>query len=127
MSSPFNVSGVAPILPVADVEAAVASYEKLGFKGRLYTPPAPGQRPIYGFLEREGVHFHLALTDGLDPHRNMSAVYIYVEDPDALFREWRAAAPEGCLEPPEDREWGVREMTYVDRDGNLLRIGRILA
>jgi catechol 2,3-dioxygenase-like lactoylglutathione lyase family enzyme len=73
------------------------------------------------------VHFHLALTANLDPDRNMFAVYLYVDDPDALFREWSAASPEGCLEPPEDRDWGMREMTYTDPDGNLLRIGRVIA
>ena len=35
-------------------------------------------------------------------------------------------AHEGRLEEPEDREWGMREMTYSDPDGNLLRIGRFL-
>ena len=125
MSNVCAFNYAAAILPVRDVEAAVARYQSLGFKGRVYRP-AKDEAAIYGFLERSGVHFHLALTDDLDPHRTTSAVYLYVDDPDALFREWNAASVDGCLEPPEDRDWGMREMTYVDPDGNLLRIGRLL-
>jgi catechol 2,3-dioxygenase-like lactoylglutathione lyase family enzyme len=117
---------VAAILPVRDVGAALAHYRKLGFTTRRYDKAAPDQPPLYGFLRRDTIHLHLALSPELDPHRNTSAVYLYVDDPDALFREWSAAGPEGCLEGPEDREWGMREMTYVDPDGNLLRIGRYL-
>ena len=113
-------------LPVADVAASIARYERLRFKGRLYGGTEPRVRPIYGYFERQGVHFHLALTADLDPHRNMCAVYFYVDDPDALFRDWSAASHEGRLEPPEDREWGMRKITYTDPDGNLLRIGRLL-
>jgi uncharacterized glyoxalase superfamily protein PhnB len=126
MSNAWVVQTVAPILPVRDVRAALTRYEKLGFTGRIYRNP-PGDEPlIYGFLRRADAHLHLALKTDLDPETNTCAVYLYVDDPDAVFREWSAAFPGGCLEPPEDREWGMREMTYVDPDGNLLRIGRIL-
>ena len=126
MGASWSITRTAPILPVRDISVALAQYEKLGFNGRKYTPPGPDAIPIYGFLERDGLQFHLALSEELDPHRNSTAVYTYVDDPDALFREWDLAAPAGCLEPPEDREWLMREMTYVDPDGNLLRIGRPL-
>jgi catechol 2,3-dioxygenase-like lactoylglutathione lyase family enzyme len=117
---------LAAILPVRDVRAALASYEKLGFTTRIHAQASPDAPPIYGFLSRDAIRLHLARTADLDPHTNTSAIYLYVDDPDALFREWSAAAPAGCLEPPEDRDWGMREMTYVDPDGNLLRIGRYL-
>ena len=116
----------AAILPVKDVAAAVARYTQLGFKGRLYGGALPEGRAIYGFLERDGINLHLALVPDLDPKANTSAVYLYVDDPDALYAEWRAVKPEGRLDKPEDKEWGVREMTYSDPDGNLLRIGRLL-
>jgi len=114
----------AAILPVKDVAAAVARYTKLGFKGRLYEG-ADG-RPIYGFLERDGINLHVTLTPNLDAKENTSAVYLYVDDPDALYNEWNAVTPEGRLAKPEDRKWGMREMSYSDPDGNLLRIGREL-
>lgn len=123
----WTIQTLAPILPVRDVRAALTRYTALGFTPRVYGDPAPDQPLIYGFLSRDGMHLHLALATTLDPHANTSAVYFYVDDPDALYAEWQAAAPAGCLEPPEDREWGMREMTYIDPDGNLLRIGRLLA
>lgn len=125
MSNVCTFNYAAAILPVSDVEAAVVRYTALGFKGRVYRREED-QVAIYGFLERSGVHFHLALTTDLDPHRTTSAVYLYVDDPDALFQEWSGVSFDGCVEPPEDRDWGMREMTYVDPDGNLLRIGRPL-
>ena len=47
-------------------------------------------------------------------------------DPDALYAEWSEAPHLGRLTKPEDKEWGMREMTYSDPDGNLLRIGRLV-
>lgn len=116
----------AAILHVRDVVAALTLYTRLGFEGRLYAHPPPDGRAIYAFLKRDGIHLHLALVSNLDPEANTSAVYLYVDDPDALYAEWSAVAPAGLLHKPEDKPWGVREMTYSDPDGNLLRIGRRL-
>jgi catechol 2,3-dioxygenase-like lactoylglutathione lyase family enzyme len=117
---------VAPILPVRDIAVAVAGYEQLGFKSFVYRERTPDGRPFYAFLERNDVHLHLSLADNLDPHTNASAVYIYVDDPDGLFAGWNHAAVQGELRAPEDKPWGMREMSYADPDGNLLRIGRRL-
>ena len=126
MAAEWTLRSAAAILPVRDVRASLARYQKLGFTPRIYGNPSADEAVIYGFLHRDEGDLHLALTGDLDPHANQSAVYLYVDDPDALFREWSAAGVEGCLKPPADREWGMREMSYVDPDGNLLRIGRLL-
>ena len=117
---------VAPILPVKDVDAAAARYARLGFKIHLYQERLEDGRAFYGFLHRDEIAMHLALAEDLVPARSATAVYIYVDDPDALYAEWSAVADVGTLVAPEDKPWGVREMTYSDPDGNLLRIGRIL-
>ena len=117
----------AAILPVRDITAAVGLYTKLGFSAHVWDGGfTEDGRPIYAILKRDGIDLHLSLSSNLDPHHNLSAVYLYVEDPDAVYREWSAVVSGSELERPEDRDWGVREMTYVDPDGNLLRIGRIL-
>jgi catechol 2,3-dioxygenase-like lactoylglutathione lyase family enzyme len=126
MAATWTLQRAAAILPVRDVRASLARYEKLGFTPRIYGDPSADERLIYGFLHRDEGDLHLALTDNLDPHENQSAVYLYVDDPDALFRQWSEAGVDGSLNPPADRDWGMREMTYVDPDGNLLRIGRLL-
>ena len=116
----------AAILPVRDVAAAVGRYSALGFEARFYERRQQDGRPIYGFLKRGRIELHLALVPKLDPTANTSAVYFYVDDPDALYAEWSEAPHLGRLTKPEDKEWGMREMTYSDPDGNLLRIGRLV-
>jgi catechol 2,3-dioxygenase-like lactoylglutathione lyase family enzyme len=116
----------AVILPVTDVAAAVDRYTRLGFTGRIYRERTPDDKPFYAFLRRDGVDIHLALMSDLDPLANTSAVYLYVDEPDALYAEWSALKPDGELRKPEDTTWGMREMSYSDPDGNLLRIGRRL-
>lgn len=126
MAGEWVLQRAAAMLQARDVRASLSRYERLGFVARAYGDSASGAEPIYGYLHRDEGDLHLALTRDLDPAANGSSVYLYVDDPDALFREWSAAGVEGCLNPPADREWGMREMSYVDPDGNLLRIGRRL-
>ena len=123
----MKFTNVAPILPVRDVAAALARYRRFGFDGALYGETTDEGRPFYAFIWRDPINLHLTLVPDLDPHANTSAAYLYVDDPDALFAEWSAAAVDGELRQPEDTSWGMREMSYGDPDGNLLRIGRRLA
>ncbi len=122
----MKFEGIAAILPVRDVSAALGHYKALGFGGDAYNERDPEGRPFYAFLWRDDIKLHLTLAPTLDPHSNTSCVYLYVDDPDALYEEWRATAPSGELRAPEDTDWGMREMSYSDPDGNLLRIGRRL-
>ena len=119
-----NCRKAVPILPVRDVRVALKRYEALGFKTEVYE--APDGTAIYGFVQREGLDLHVTVVKDLDPLKNTSAVYFYVNDPDVLYAEWTAAGIEGRLSPPEPRPWGMREMSYSDPDGNLLRIGSFL-
>jgi hypothetical protein len=112
----------APVLPVKDVAAALAHYEKLGFTARRYAED-DGRGPVYGFLERGPVELHLARVLDLDPKTNTSAVYLYVDDADALLAAWRAAGVGGRFADAVDTPYGLREGAHVDVDGNLLRVG----
>jgi hypothetical protein len=113
---------VAPVFPVRSVTAAIAHYRKLGFEVDAYGETAAGE-PIYAFAKRGAIELHLARTPTLDPHANTSACYVYVDDADALFAAWEAADAGGRLRQPVDTPYALRELTYVDPDGNLLRIG----
>ncbi len=110
------------MLPVSDLAAALEHYRRLGFAVRAYEGDAE-----YGYAEREAVHLHLAGARGLDPATTTSAVYLYVDDADALHDEWTAAGVGGRLLSPVDTEYGLREGAHVDPDGNLLRYGSPLA
>jgi len=114
---------VAPVFPVRNVTAALQHYRQLGFEAHAYEEAGTEDDPIYGFLERSGIHIHLARVSDLDPSTNTSACYLYVSDANELFDEWRRANVPGRLVPPEDTPYRLREFAHVDPDGNLLRIG----
>jgi len=122
----MTIERVSPIFPVRDVAAALQRYKGLGFEGMVYREVDDRGRPFYAFIWRDEITLHLALAPDLDPHANTSAAYLHVEDPDGLYAEWRDTRPSGELRPPVDTSWGMREMSYGDDDGNLLRIGRRL-
>ncbi|NNL97109.1 MAG: VOC family protein [Acidimicrobiia bacterium] len=109
---------LSPVFPVRDVDLAKEHYSKLGFTVRRYEGPDP-----YAFAARDGIELHLAQVDNLKPRTNMSAVYLYVDDADALYREWSRAGIEGRLVEPTDTSYGLREGACLDRDANLIRFG----
>jgi hypothetical protein len=46
-----------------------------------------------------------------------------VSDADSVDADWTAAGVDGRLGTPGDTVYGLREFSYVDPDGALLRIG----
>lgn len=121
--SPTRAREVAPVLPVRSVEAALARFVKLGFAVSAFKEPGRNEEPLYGFAERDGVHFHVAHVQDLDPSTSIVSVYLYVEDADALHSEWTESGVEGRLHEPTTTGYGLREGAYVDPDGNLIRYG----
>jgi uncharacterized glyoxalase superfamily protein PhnB len=117
-SRPTRLGSVSPILAVRDLDAALGHYRTLGFDVRAYEGGA-----AYGFVERDDVSLHLAEDPALDRAVNDCAVYLYVNDADALYAQWRAAHPAGRLVAPVDTDYGLREGAHIDPDGNLLRFG----
>lgn len=109
---------ISPVFPVSDLDRAVEHYGKLGFSVSRYE----GEEP-YAFAERDGIELHLTEVTGLEAHRNMSAVYLYVEDADALHEEWSRAEVAGRLVAPTDTSYGLREGACLDEDANLIRFG----
>jgi hypothetical protein len=109
------------VLPVRDLSRALEHYRRLGFEVSTYS----GGR--YGYGERDGLSVHFCVVPDLDPMLTTSAVYLYVDDADALFAEWRISGVSGQFHEPQDTQYGLREGAHVDLDGNLLRFGSPLA
>jgi catechol 2,3-dioxygenase-like lactoylglutathione lyase family enzyme len=109
---------IAPIIPVRDLDAALARYRTLGFQTRAYTGPER-----YAFVDRDSISLHLTEWFDHDPLRTAASVYLYVSDVDTVYAEWTSAAPAGRMAPPRDTPWGLREFSYVDPDGTLHRVG----
>lgn len=121
--SAVNFASVAPIIPVRNLDAALARYRRLGFDARAYDGP-----DRYGFVDRGSVSLHLTEWDEHDPLRTAASVYFYVSDADALYAEWSAVDDlEGRLIAPQDTAYGLREFAYVDPDGTAHRVGSPLA
>lgn len=114
---PTGMTRLAAVLPVRDLSRALEHYRRLGFEVRAYIGGG------YGYGDRDGVSIHLCAVPDLDPMLTTSAVYLYVDNADALFAEWRASGVSGQFHEPRDTDYGLREGAHVDLDGNLLRFG----
>ena len=108
-------TGIAPVLPVRDVEQAVDHYRRLGFDVETYEGGG------YAYVRRDEIWLHLTHVPELDPLVNTSSVYLYVDDAHAVAAAWDGCG--GRLSPPAETPYGLLEGAYIDPDGNLLRFG----
>ncbi len=96
----------------------MAFYRGLGFEVASYDDG-------YAWVRHCGWElFHLAAGPGLNGGPSSAAAYVHVGDADA----WRAAltrtAPDETIGPVADTPWGMREFSFSDPSGNVIRIGR---
>jgi catechol 2,3-dioxygenase-like lactoylglutathione lyase family enzyme len=106
------------IFPVADMPAAVEFYRRLGFEVVQYDAG-------YAWVRHEGSEIlHLSAVGGLDVDANHAGGYFHVKDVD----RWHAVVKQAIdsLEQVGDRPWGMREFSFQDPSGNLLRFGQNL-
>jgi hypothetical protein len=104
---------IAPILPTADLGRMQKHYEQLGFAVRRHSES-------YATATRDGINLHFELTPGHRAHDQGGAVYIAVDDADALHAQWGVVGPTSELFDPG---YGVWEAAHTDPDGNLIRFG----
>jgi hypothetical protein len=107
---------IAPILPTADMEKMRAHYERLGFSVRVH-------HGGYATASRDSCHIHFRLDPDHDASGGaVGALYLGVDDADALHAEWVAAGV-GETSDLFDPGFGVWEAAHTDSDGNLIRFG----
>jgi predicted enzyme related to lactoylglutathione lyase len=107
---------IAPILPTADMQRMQSHYELLGFVVQVH-------QGGYATATRDEIKLHFHLTEGHDPQQQHGgAVYISVDDADALHAEWLATGV-GALDDLWDPGFGVWESAHTDPDGNIIRFG----
>src|SRR5207247_1742773 len=97
---------------VADVERAVNHYQRLDFTIAYHDEN-------YAFAHRDNLTIHLAHSE--QPTTGPAALYVHVDDADRLAEDWRAAGVN--VIGPDDYDYGKREGSHRDPDGNLLRFG----
>ena len=116
------VEGFDPIFMVASVARSAAHYEKLGFEITYHDE-------TYAFARHsENLSLHLARAedDGTGSWNTGRApggcaLYIHCDDADVVAAEWRRAGLD--VIGPVDEDYGKREGTHSDPDGNLIRFG----
>jgi hypothetical protein len=109
-----TLRSVAPILPTADMDAMRRHYECLGFEVQV-------QHGGYATASRDGINLHFHLVPDHAPS-GAGAIYLAVDDADALHAEWVAASV-GETGDLFDPGFGVWEAAHTDGDGNLIRFG----
>ena len=114
MTGKWLVTGFEPIFKVADVPRSVAWFERLGFEVTFHDD-------TYAFAHRDRdltVHLARAAGDQLPGH---GALYIHCHDADRVAEEWRQAGME--VDGPRNEDYGKREGSVIDPDGNVIRFG----
>lgn len=104
-----------PMFSVRDMSRATASYRALGF---TVIPDDEGDG--HAFARREAAGLHL-VTD--EQHAGRGVAYLHVRDADALHAEWEGVDAGGALRAVEATDYGMREGTFIDPDGNALHFG----
>jgi catechol 2,3-dioxygenase-like lactoylglutathione lyase family enzyme len=117
MNSPSLSGLLAAILPCNDLDASERFYNRLGL-ARSDSQRPVGEFDTYRVLSN-GKGGYLHLTDTVEgwlvPGRNPFGLYLYLEDVDAVAREFQKR--------PEDRPWGMYEFAMSDPDETLVRVG----
>lgn len=112
-----------PIIQVRDVRASAGFYAKLGFDCHGFWGDPPG----FAILQRGDVTLGIFLPEsGTVVPNDQWAMYVYVDDADALHAELAAI---GGLElsEPCDEPYGCRDFDVVDPDGHRIAFGQDLA
>lgn len=108
-----------PLLASSDLGATAAFYGRLGFT----STGARHEEWDYLILEYGGSEFHfIGPTAG---ERPAGSCWVYADDVDAVYAEWRSGAGESVrFTPLGHTNFGMRAFTMFDPDGNELRVGQ---
>jgi uncharacterized glyoxalase superfamily protein PhnB len=110
----IEVERAIPTMNVRNVEAACRWYEHvLGFRITF-------RRPDYAGLSLGGAHIHLAQWDP----PITAAFYLQLADGVDDYVASIQAKGEAILQPLSDRDYGMRDATVHDPDGNEIYVGQ---
>jgi predicted enzyme related to lactoylglutathione lyase len=117
-----KLTAFAAVFAVAEVPRAIAFYrDRLGFAVQFVL----GDPAEYAIMERGAVSLHL-----MPPRREpdlvgRGTVYVFVDDCDALHAD---CVGRGCAieVAPADFDYGMREFSLRDPDGNRLTFGQAI-
>jgi catechol 2,3-dioxygenase-like lactoylglutathione lyase family enzyme len=109
-----------PILGTRDIQRAIAFYtQRLGFKLAFGDKADP---PNYVGFRRDAVELHMQFQ--FEHEMGTIRLRFLVDDPDALFSEYRQRGVECNPNSVHDTSWGTREFALYDLDRNALTFYR---
>ena len=116
-------SHAATVLPVDNVVETTAFYKRvLGFEITL----TYGDPPYYAIARRgDHVNIHFSEREDTSKKINPCAVYVFVNDVDAVYEEYHSRGVE-IFAPPDDQEHGMREFDVRDMNGHFLTFGQTI-
>jgi catechol 2,3-dioxygenase-like lactoylglutathione lyase family enzyme len=111
-----------PILGTRDMQRAIGFYtQQLGFKLVFGDNAEP---PNYVGFRRDAVELHMQFQ--FEHEMGSIRLRFLVEDPDALFDEYRQRGVACAPNKVQDTAWGTREFALYDLDRNALTFYRNL-
>jgi catechol 2,3-dioxygenase-like lactoylglutathione lyase family enzyme len=115
--------GIGPVIPVPDVEAAVAYYcDQLGFDRDFVI----GEPPDHGSVTRGRVGIQFTLPEKpFQPDIYPGWFYLFVDDIDNIAASYEQRGLE-FTQPLGTRDHGMREFEIKDLNGYCLRFGQYL-
>lgn len=133
MTSPRKPDFIAAaaVLLVQDIQASIEFYvDQLGFELSWFED----RTKDYAILSRNEVGLHLAqAAEGQQQPslQNLSTcqpadVNFEIRSADELWQEYSEKEVQGLRNPPENREYGVRDFSILDPDGYQIRFNEVL-
>jgi catechol 2,3-dioxygenase-like lactoylglutathione lyase family enzyme len=114
MAGTWLIAGFEPVFKVADMARSVGWFERAGFEVLFHDD-------TYAFAHRDrDLTIHLARA-GSNETAGQAALYIHCQDADRVAEGWRQAGIE--VDGPRDEDYGKREGSITDPDGNVIRFG----
>ncbi len=113
MTGHWVVTGFEPIFLVSDVVRSADWFEGAGFETSFHDG--------YAFARRDRdltIHLARAAGDELPGH---GALYLHCQDANRVADEWRRAGMD--VDGTRDEDYGKREGSITDPDGNRIRFG----
>jgi catechol 2,3-dioxygenase-like lactoylglutathione lyase family enzyme len=108
--------------PAKDIQRAIAFYtQRLGFKLAFGDKADP---PNYVGFRRDAVELHMQFQ--FEHEMGTIRLRFLVDDPDALFSEYRQRGVECNPNSVHNTSWGTREFALYDLDRNALTFYRDL-
>jgi catechol 2,3-dioxygenase-like lactoylglutathione lyase family enzyme len=108
---PHTAQAAIPVLSSSDLDRTVAFYAPAGFT-------EVKRHADYVLLHSDGVELHFVRQDAVTP----GTCFVHVTDSTKLWKRLRLLTVEG-VGRVADQDYGMREFTLTDPDGNQMRFG----